>query len=99
MSVLPKPRKLRLRTVGRTAAPSSLRLRQRSEEDYARIDADTRLFVWKRDGGRCRNCGSTTDIQFDHIIPRSQGGSGRAVNVELLCGRCNNKKKARLATP
>jgi len=62
-------------------------------------DYDTRLLVWKRDGEFCRHCGSTTDLQFDHIIPRSRGGSGRAANVELLCGDCNNKKKARLATP
>lgn len=79
--------------------PRSSRLRVRSEEDHAHISHDTRLFVWKRDGGACRHCGATTNLQFDHIIPRSRGGSSEAANVELLCGDCNNKKKARLFTP
>jgi 5-methylcytosine-specific restriction endonuclease McrA len=99
MSVLPKPKRVRLRPNPAKSRLSSPRLRTSAEEDYARIDYDTRLLVWKRDGGCCRHCGRTTDLQFDHIIPRSRGGSGRAANVELLCGECNNKKKARLSTP
>ena len=67
--------------------------------EYARISADTRLFVWTRDQGRCRNCGADRDLQFDHIIPQSLGGSGTAANVELLCGDCNLKKRARLFAP
>jgi 5-methylcytosine-specific restriction endonuclease McrA len=39
------------------------------------ISVDTRLFVWQRDGGACRNCGSTTNLHFDHVIPRSWGGA------------------------
>jgi 5-methylcytosine-specific restriction endonuclease McrA len=99
MSTLPKPKRVKLRSIASTALPRSPRLRIRSEEDHAHISYDTRLFVWKRDGGACRHCGSTTNLQFDHVIPRSRGGSGEAVNVELLCGSCNNRKKARLFTP
>jgi 5-methylcytosine-specific restriction endonuclease McrA len=64
-----------------------------------RISHDTRLFVWTRDGGRCRNCGSTMNLQFDHVIPRAWGGSGAAENVELLCRDCNLHKRARLFAP
>jgi len=64
-----------------------------------RLSADTRRFVWKRDGGRCRNCGSTTRLHFDHIIPRSLGGASTAENIELLCERCNLRKGARLSVP
>jgi len=99
MTVLPKPKRPRLRTTGTTFARRTDCLRIRPEQDYAHIDYDTRQFVWKRDGGVCRHCGATADLQFDHIIPRSRGGSGGASNVELLCGACNNKKRARLATP
>lgn len=102
MSVLPKPKKVRLRTVAVAASGhsrSSVRLRVRMEGDYANIDYDTRQFVWKRDGGTCCHCSAVEDLQFDHIIPRSRGGSGRAANVELLCGGCNNRKKTRLSTP
>lgn len=69
------------------------------ETEGQRISHDTRLFVWARDGGRCRNCGSTTNLQFDHIIPRAWGGSGTAQNVELLCRDCNLQKHARLFAP
>jgi HNH endonuclease len=59
----------------------------------------TRRLVWRRDGGRCRRCGSTEELQFDHIVPRSRGGSGSAANVELLCRRCNLAKLANVAVP
>ena len=64
-----------------------------------RVSNDTRLFVWARDRGCCRNCGATRNLQFDHIIPRAWGGSGMAENVELLCRDCNLKKGARLFAP
>jgi 5-methylcytosine-specific restriction endonuclease McrA len=69
------------------------------ETSNSRISHDTRLFVWTRDAGCCRNCGSTSNLQFDHIIPRSWGGSGDSENVELLCRDCNLEKRARLHAP
>jgi 5-methylcytosine-specific restriction endonuclease McrA len=74
-------------------------LRVRPEADYGHIEYDTRLFVWQRDGGRCRHCGSREEMQFDHVIPRSRGGSGLASNVELLCGPCNRRKGTLLMPP
>lgn len=71
----------------------------RSEAAYSRIDYDTRLFVWGRDQGQCQHCGRCEDLQFDHVIPQSRGGSGRASNVELLCGTCNRRKSASLFPP
>ena len=38
------------------------------------IPDDLRLLVWTRDKGRYQKCGSTTELQFDHIIPVSLGG-------------------------
>lgn len=101
MTILPKQKKIKLRsvTVATKFVPARRSLVVRSDEDFDKIDYDTRLFVWKRDGGACCHCGSKSDLQYDHIIPCSLGGSGRAANVELLCGTCNNRKKVRLATP
>src|ERR1700751_3615461 len=48
-----------------------------------------REVVHRRDGGRCRHCGSDFDIQYDHILPVSRGGETTVENLQLLCGRCN----------
>ncbi len=39
------------------------------------IPEQVRLTVWERDEGKCQLCGATTDLQFDHVIPVSMGGS------------------------
>jgi hypothetical protein len=50
--------------------------------------------VWLRDGGRCVECGSTQDIEIDHIIPLSQGGKPHDPdNQQLLCKKCNLAKQ------
>jgi hypothetical protein len=50
--------------------------------------------VWRRDQGRCVDCGSRKKLEFDHIIPWSQGGSNTTRNVELRCEACNRRKTA-----
>lgn len=90
-----KPKPPRLRRLPE-ARPALVKHRMPYIAEGQRISHDTRLFVWARDGGRCRNCGATTNLQFDHIIPRAWGGSGTADNVELLCQECNLQKSARL---
>lgn len=87
-------RPIRLRS---TSSPSTSKLRlTTAQTDTNPISVDTRLFVWQRDGGRCRNCASTGNLHFDHVIPRSWGGASTADNVELLCRNCNLKKGASL---
>lgn len=58
------------------------------------IDPDVRREVWRRDSGRCVDCGSQAFLEFDHIIPFSKGGSSTARNIRLLCQDCNRKKGA-----
>ncbi len=57
------------------------------------IPQDVKVAVAARDGGRCRVCGSTTDLQYDHVIPFSKGGSSLdPANIQLLCGYHNRLK-------
>lgn len=56
------------------------------------ISQEVKDLVWNRDQGRCRQCGSTEKLEFDHIIPFSKGGSNTYRNIQLLCETCNRKK-------
>lgn len=60
------------------------------------IPGDLKQYVWQRDGGCCRQCGSNVELQFDHIIPVAFGGATSAENLQLLCGPCNRRKGAAL---
>jgi hypothetical protein len=58
----------------------------------------TQFRVLKRENQICSNCGNSVrdqDIEFDHIIPWSKGGSSEESNIRLLCINCNRKKSDR----
>ena len=50
-----------------------------------RISQDVKDKVWNRDGGKCVECGSNENLEFDHIIPHSKGGANTYRNIQLLC--------------
>ena len=56
------------------------------------IPEDVKQLVMIRDGGKCTHCGSTVELQFDHIIPIARGGSSNPENLQILCGPCNRRK-------
>ena len=64
------------------------------ERNTRSIPQDVKIAVAARDGGRCRQCCSTTDLHFDHVIPWSKGGANTVANIQLLCGPCNRRKGA-----
>lgn len=57
-----------------------------------RIPESVRINVWRRDQGKCARCGSRENLEYDHIVPVSKGGSNTERNIELLCQDCNRSK-------
>ncbi len=60
------------------------------------LPESTRSEVWRRDMGMCSKCGAKENLQFDHIIPVSKGGSNGVSNLQLLCQGCNASKSNKI---
>ncbi len=63
------------------------------------IPRETMLRVVRRDNYTCQKCGKNlleTELEFDHIIPYSKGGSSEESNIRLTCRDCNRSKKSQL---
>ena len=73
---------------------------ERSEIDLEHnrmIPSSVKLEVWKRDKGKCIQCGKTDNLHFDHVIPFSKGGSSlKAGNIQILCARHNFEKRDKI---
>jgi hypothetical protein len=50
-----------------------------------------RQTVLTRDGNRCGNCGSTSNLMVHHIVPLSRGGTNQVSNLRTLCEDCHKK--------
>lgn len=58
----------------------------------------SRANIFVRDGGTCQYCGTrqpTSQLNLDHVIPRTQGGLTTWENVVCCCIRCNRNKGGR----
>lgn len=56
-----------------------------------------KMRVVRRDNYTCQNCGAhlkDDEVEFDHIIPLSRGGSTEEHNLRLTCFGCNREKSA-----
>jgi hypothetical protein len=65
---------------------------QQESHHREHIPEHVRIAVWRRDEGKCVRCGSRENLEYDHIVPISKGGSNTARNIELLCEKCNRSK-------
>ncbi len=98
-SVQDIPHSASLREIGdRTRAD-----KRRQDPRPRYIPAKTRDAVFKRDNGKCtyvgktgRRCGSTHNLQIDHIVPFARGGKNTLSNLRLLCGKHNRLEAKRI---
>ena len=58
------------------------------------ISESVKRIVWERDGGKCVICNDNLNLEFDHDIPYSKGGSNEIENIRILCRGCNREKSA-----
>jgi hypothetical protein len=56
------------------------------------ISETTKKVVFARDAGACQCCGSSENLEYDHIMPFSCGGDNSVSNIQLLCRSCNRSK-------
>jgi hypothetical protein len=61
----------------------------------------SRYNIYARDQNRCQYCGrqfARAELNLDHVVPRSQGGTSTWENVVCSCLRCNRVKGGRTPT-
>ena len=59
------------------------------------VDDLTRAAVFHRDGGLCVYCRASiddTDMEVDHLVASSRGGSNDPKNLVTACAACNGEK-------
>lgn len=61
------------------------------------------LYLWKPVLAEynycCAGCGSTLDIEYDHVIPQCKGGRDSIDNMQILCHHCNKRKNGSMGIP
>ena len=58
----------------------------------------SRHAIYARDKGRCQYCGDKVSMkvmQYEHVIPRAQGGKTNFENIVTACMGCNQRKGGR----
>ena len=61
------------------------------------IPGDVRKVLLAIAGYKCQRCGSRDNLEIDHVVPHSWGGSSGMHNLQVLCRECNRQKSNRSA--
>ena len=63
--------------------------------NYDRVPSIAKAMLFARDRHVCAYCGArfpTTDLEMEHVVPRSQGGPFTWTNLVSACRACNDRK-------
>lgn len=60
--------------------------------ERGKVSNHMRFAIFRRDGERCKRCGSRHNLEIDHIVPISKGGKSTYDNLQTLCHSCNVEK-------
>ena len=77
--------------------PSVIRLVEYAKVPY-KVPQATRKNIFTRDGYRCMYCGAHkagSELELEHILPRSRGGKNEWSNLVSACRKCNSRKNDR----
>lgn len=81
------------------AAQPAIERKKKRDAERAKTMREARAVlkvVAKRDGRRCRYCGTEKGpFAFDHVIPLSRGGPTSEENLTVACKSCNSAKRDR----
>ncbi len=55
------------------------------------VSSETRERVLDRFGRQCAMCHSPDDLEIDHVLPISKGGTSDEANLRALCRPCNRR--------
>jgi 5-methylcytosine-specific restriction endonuclease McrA len=62
---------------------------RRSRKNFSKAEFKK---IGERNGYKCMFCGTHQDLELDHIVPFSKGGTDEIENLQLLCKKCNISK-------
>jgi hypothetical protein len=69
---------------------------------YPKPTKFSRVNIYGRDGYSCQYCGvkkkMISELTYDHVVPRAQGGKTTWTNIVTCCSDCN-REKANLKEP
>lgn len=63
------------------------------------ITKTRRLAIYLRDEFTCQSCGrdlhgaKAAEVQLDHLVCRSKGGSNESTNLVTICRSCNSQRQ------
>ena len=83
--------------IGSLFANAVIHLDKPPKDKNVKRSRDIKHTLYGQQEGKCNGClmhFQFRNLEVDHIIPASKGGSGDDSNKQLLCGACNRKKGA-----